>query len=402
MKKVLGFFRQLLGYVEPASKAFLWLVGVFLVLVLLLDVYKDVSPDVVYVDTFELPEDVVKSGTTPKQFTDRAVQTAISRVDARRATPSPAVTSFERQKRIQLEPNECQSRMQPLQHLFAELEREIKSKPASEWRRTDLVLPQAGVPLRALSDAVRRVLDLPAVRISGAIVKPLGSDTYVVRVLAHLSSTEVQVSELPAKDISDAEKRAGILILKYANPAVFASTIHVTDPEQVAEALLAAGKHWTHLRSRSLPYTIIGYLALNSQEHASPQGNASIAKYYFDKALQIDKADVLAEIGSVAAQILMDRPMTPGGALDGSDKKSLEENLRRLGVLGPQGPVPGYAFAVKALLHGHFSQNDDALVERSSNMITYHVSSRSNFFQRNTTGVAFISSIPFRMRALSS
>lgn len=42
------------------------------------------------------------------------------------------------------------------------------------------------------------------------------------------------------------------------------------------------------------------------------------------------------------------------------------------------------------------------LVDRSINMITYHMISRSNFFQRNTTGAAFISSMPLRMRALSS
>ncbi len=42
------------------------------------------------------------------------------------------------------------------------------------------------------------------------------------------------------------------------------------------------------------------------------------------------------------------------------------------------------------------------LVDRSINMVTYQASSKSNFFQRNTTGAAFISSIPLRMRALSS
>ena len=43
-----------------------------------------------------------------------------------------------------------------------------------------------------------------------------------------------------------------------------------------------------------------------------------------------------------------------------------------------------------------------SLAYRSINIITYYATSRSNFFQRKTTGVAFISSIPFRMRALSS
>lgn len=42
------------------------------------------------------------------------------------------------------------------------------------------------------------------------------------------------------------------------------------------------------------------------------------------------------------------------------------------------------------------------LVDRSVNMLTNHATSRSNFFQRNTTGAAFISSMPLRMRALSS
>lgn len=44
----------------------------------------------------------------------------------------------------------------------------------------------------------------------------------------------------------------------------------------------------------------------------------------------------------------------------------------------------------------------DVLVDRSVNMLTNHASSRSNFFQRKTTGAAFISSMPFKMRALSS
>ena len=44
----------------------------------------------------------------------------------------------------------------------------------------------------------------------------------------------------------------------------------------------------------------------------------------------------------------------------------------------------------------------NALVDRSVNMLTNHASSRSNFFQRKTTGAAFISSMPFKMRALSS
>ena len=44
----------------------------------------------------------------------------------------------------------------------------------------------------------------------------------------------------------------------------------------------------------------------------------------------------------------------------------------------------------------------ERLVDRSINIVTNHTASRSNFFQRNTTGAAFISSTPFRMRALSS
>jgi hypothetical protein len=46
--------------------------------------------------------------------------------------------------------------------------------------------------------------------------------------------------------------------------------------------------------------------------------------------------------------------------------------------------------------------NIEDLVVRFINMVTYHATSRSNFFQRNTTGAAFISSMPFKMRALSS
>lgn len=43
-----------------------------------------------------------------------------------------------------------------------------------------------------------------------------------------------------------------------------------------------------------------------------------------------------------------------------------------------------------------------SLVVRPINTITFHAASKSNFFQRNTTGAAFISSMPFKMRALSS
>ncbi|QTQ30045.1 Uncharacterized protein pbN1_00525 [Aromatoleum bremense] len=42
------------------------------------------------------------------------------------------------------------------------------------------------------------------------------------------------------------------------------------------------------------------------------------------------------------------------------------------------------------------------LVVRSRNMLTNHATSKSNFFHRKTTGVAFISSMPIAMRALSS
>jgi len=45
---------------------------------------------------------------------------------------------------------------------------------------------------------------------------------------------------------------------------------------------------------------------------------------------------------------------------------------------------------------------EGALVDRSINIITNHAISKSNFFQRNTTGAAFISAMPSRIRALSS
>ncbi len=44
----------------------------------------------------------------------------------------------------------------------------------------------------------------------------------------------------------------------------------------------------------------------------------------------------------------------------------------------------------------------EARVDHSIDMVTCHASSKSNFFRRNTTGAVFISSMPLRMRALSS
>jgi len=50
----------------------------------------------------------------------------------------------------------------------------------------------------------------------------------------------------------------------------------------------------------------------------------------------------------------------------------------------------------------HHTRHITKLVVRSVKMITNYATSRSNFFQRKTTGVSFISAIPLRMRSLSS
>jgi hypothetical protein len=42
------------------------------------------------------------------------------------------------------------------------------------------------------------------------------------------------------------------------------------------------------------------------------------------------------------------------------------------------------------------------LVVRSTKILTNYITPRSHFFQRKTTGAAFISSMPFKMRVFSS
>lgn len=364
-KKALALLRELLPRLEPVSKGIFWVLAAILSAVLLLDVIRDLSWDVVYVDTFDLPEEAIRSGVSPKQFTDRAVRAAQSLVDARRIQTTPAFTAVERKKRDSLGPNACSIRLAPLPQLLAELEREIKSRAVSDWRRTDLVLPQAGVPVRAFSDAVRRAFDMPALRLGGALVKT-DPERYVVQVHAQFGPARAQVSEVEAKTIADAEKRAGILILKYANPAVYASTVHVNDPQGVGEALLTAPEHWGELRSRSLPYTIIGYFSLINQELAAGTSNLVVAAHYFDKALEKDKGDVLAEIGAIVARTRISDKLAARvkrvASPDGAGNDSRREALERLETLGSTDRFAAYAYAAKATLHGEVGEHVQAAV----------------------------------------
>lgn len=65
--------------------------------------------------------------------------------------------------------------------------------------------------------------------------------------------------------------------------------------------------------------------------------------------------------------------------------------------------------AIRRLIRGSPNDRRDAsrarpgaLVVSSNKRYTHHARSRSNLFQRRTTGAALISSMPLRMRALSS
>jgi hypothetical protein len=157
-----------------------------------------------------------------------------------------------------------------------------------------------------------------------------GSQGYKIKINAHSGGGRTHQSEIDAETIADAERRAGVLILKYANPAAYASAIHVNDPQSVGEALLTVPDRWTKLHSRSLPYTILGYFSLINQQLSAQTANLSIAAEYFDRALRQNKSDVFAEIGIIVARARISAMLASK-----TNHTTLQSDARRLALPSP-------------------------------------------------------------------
>lgn len=343
MKYIMALLRFKLW--KKIAKRFLFVLAAIVTGFLVWEIYRDLSPNVVYVDTFDLPQEDILRGLSPHYFTDRVVSAAQSLVEDRRSKTTRIITYDERRKKVIKEQNECLLRSDPLPSLREKLNEMIKSRAVADWRRTDLAVSQVGMSVRTISDALRRAFGKPVLQLSGAIVK-VDSNRYVVQIHSQFGPDISHESEVGAKTFADAEKMTSMLILKYANPAMYASIVNLNDPNEVEEALSILPEHWVKPHSPSLPFTYMGYLLLNDQNLAEEKLNKRRAKEYFRLALENNESDDFAKIGLIAIK----------------DRDTREE-LKELEAFGSNGPLAAYAFAVKAMLHrdvGEFAEEADS------------------------------------------
>ncbi len=281
---------------EKMGKFFIWITFVLVFGFYVYDALIKSSQDIVYIETFQLPEELEKTGMSGKLFTEQVVvetNQILEKYYSKQDKPF-----LEDKLNLQkLGANACIVSEYPFPEIFKELINNIHSSIISSTRRIELTLPETGLSIRIFEDAINRFHGSKKMRLNGNIIKLDSNGGFNVQVTAEIGDEFLHNSSYEAINLDIAKRAASLLILKYANPGIYASEVHVNNPSGVEESILIATKFKDEYKSISLPWSLLGYLVLNRQESAIKAINYARAEKYFEKALEIEPSDDLAKLG---------------------------------------------------------------------------------------------------------
>ena len=155
------------------------------------------------------------------------------------------------------------------------------------------------ISIARVSNYLRKFFDISSIELLPSIIS-LGERKYKAQVFAKYNNNFSHKSELEANSIQEAEDKLALLILKYSNPIIYASSIFAVNPDEAKQSISLLLKYDKELKKDSSSYTQLGNLYLDSNNDSN---NLNISRHYFKKALEINDDDRSAQIGLIVANI---------------------------------------------------------------------------------------------------
>lgn len=268
---------------------------IIFILILFLVLYQVWQQDP-ELETINLPEEVVKLGTPESQFTNEVKENAQNIINS-----YISKEKNEDYKKIvenyKLNPNSCNY----INPNIADI-----NFYAINLRSEDIDIPIQGInsSTNVVIKLLKKYLNYQHTIFKSYVRKNEQTSDYTVKFrVAYTDLDTLENVDLRAKDINDAKDIISLLLVKYSNPAIYASITSFNEPSEIEKLINSASKYYSKYKSNSFNNTLIGHSILISNRYNPSNESYREAESYFEKALTVKSNDDLAKIDKIIIKI---------------------------------------------------------------------------------------------------
>ena len=331
--------------IEELVKKTFWFTSLIIVGLTLYGMINDSTENRIYIETIELPEELVKLGLTSTNASNNLIKNLQKLNEIYNKEDNNFKYSKDRKNDFGLNPCRGFSIEKPI---IENITKKINLKISSNFDAPEIIIPETGLSLSILRKFFHNLIGKSTISLKSSIIKTDLNNGYSVQVYARYSSTFWDKSEASATSIEQAQEQLALLILKYTNPVEYAYLIFGNDSEKAVQSILIATNNISEYQDNSLPYTLLGYLYLNSNKLSEKKINSENSINYFDKALKINSLDSLALLGKT----FVNRALVTNDPIAINNKEKIDrEDIAFANSLIKRNIYSKEAYQVKILIH---------------------------------------------------
>lgn len=312
--KVLNFFKKFMSHVvklyqltasacisfvdsiETISKKAVWIISFFIFLSAIFLAISSAWQKTVYVYPTNLPEKAIKSGLSSENLTESIIRNIQKLTSLEESNDSNYLNQLKIKNNLGFESGNCLTPFSPEKYAM-DTSRVINFHIQKKPQNIEVKLSETAFSIGELGEYLKRIFNRSSIVLKPSIIWSEADSSYLVQVSARYNSNFSHNSELTAKNLNQAEDSLTLLILKYINPAIYASIMFETYPLDALEGISLATDHLQEYKEISSPSTLKGYLYLGSTKESERLINLIKAESYFEEAIKKNKFDFEAKIG---------------------------------------------------------------------------------------------------------
>jgi hypothetical protein len=295
---------KLLFTKELLSKFLISLFSIFLLILIVLlgfKTYESIKTPSISLSRVTLPQELINSGISPEMMSQRIIKIA-NDINKELISEDKLVAVMQNiYHKQKINTGICLNQQYPLPDLFKSIAKESSNQINNTIGKSRTVIPKLETSTDDIIDLAKELLGYASTNIQFDIAKLANEYTVYANLIN--SGRVVDSSQMLAKNLEEIDQKAALLLLKYSNPAAFASAMAFENPEGVEESVKTYRLIHPEEVNNSKFDTLMGFIALNRQQQAWGIVNPNMALLYFTVALNKNSQDTFAQVGKAIANV---------------------------------------------------------------------------------------------------